>query len=153
GTGSISFGGGPGTFNDGGPATQALLQLPSGVAVDKSGNVFIADTGDNIIREVTPDGVIQTVAGDSYAAYFNRDTSEALFAEFNKPGDVAVDSSGAVWIADTTNNAVRKYSGGAVITIVGDTSASFKGDGGTADKAGLIAPTALAFDGSGNLYI
>ena len=72
GTGGTSFGGGPRTFNDGGPATQALLHLPSGVAVDKSGNVFIADTGDNMIRKVTTDGIINLFAGDSYPGYFDK---------------------------------------------------------------------------------
>lgn len=161
GNGSISFGGGPRTYNDGGPATNALLQLPSGVAVDKSGNVYIADTGDNLIRKVTTDGVINTFAGDSYPGYFDKDDNtsdnigpDAINSEFHKPQDVAVDSSGNVYIADTVNNVVRRVTtDGKIKTLVGDTSAGFKGDNGPAEKAGLISPMALAIDGSGNLYI
>ncbi len=161
GNGSISSGGGPRTYNDGGPAVNAFLHLPSGVAVDKSGNVYIADTGDNIIRKVTTDLVINTIAGDSYPGYFDKDDNtsdnvlpDAVDSEFNKPQDVAVDGAGNIYIADTVNNVVRKItSDGKIRTIVGDASAGFKGDSGPAEKAGLTTPMALVVDGSGNLYI
>src|SRR5579885_2299282 len=91
--------GGPRTFNDGGPATNALLHPPQGVAVDQSGNVYIADTGDNSIRIVTPDGIINTFAGDSYPN-FAGDAAAAVNAELHSPSDAAVDSSGNVYIAD-----------------------------------------------------
>jgi uncharacterized protein (TIGR03437 family) len=161
GNGSISFGGGPRTFNDGGPATNGLLHLPSGVAVDKSGVVYIADTGDNIIRKVGTDGIITTFAGDGYPGFYDKDDNtqddilpNAIDSEFNKPADVAVDSSGNVYIADTINNVVRKVTpSGGITLFAGDASAGFKGDDGAATSAGMIAPTALAIDSGGNVFI
>jgi uncharacterized protein (TIGR03437 family) len=161
GNGSISFGGGPRTYNDGGPATNGLLHLPSGVTVDSSGNVYIADTGDNIIRKVTTDGIINTIAGDSYPGYFDKDDNasdnigpDAINSEFNKPDDVFIDSKGNLYIADTTNQVVRRVTpDGKIATIAGDTSSGFKGDNGPATKAGLVAPMAMVVDGSGNLFI
>src|SRR4029434_1933520 len=97
------------------PVTNGLLPLPSGIAVDKNGNVYIADTGHNLIRKVTTDGIINTFAGDSFPGYFDKDDNasdnvlpDAINSEFNKPGDVAVDSSNNVYVADTTNQVVRK---------------------------------------------
>ncbi len=87
GTGAVSPGGGPSTYNDGGLAINALLRLPSGVFVDSSSNVFIADTGDNTIREVTTDGIINTIAGDSYPSFLG-DTGQAVNAELRSPEDV-----------------------------------------------------------------
>jgi uncharacterized protein (TIGR03437 family) len=155
GTGGASFGGGPRTFNDGGPATQALLHLPSGVAVDKSGNVFIADTGDNMIRKVTPDGIINLFAGDSYPGYFDKQGGTAIDSEFNKPGDVAVDSSGNVYVADTGNAVIRKIApdSSTIANFAGTGAAGYSGDNAAATSANIVAPTSIAFDGSGNLFI
>ncbi len=145
--------GGPRTYNDGGPATDGLLHLPLGVAVDNAGNVYIADTADNIIRKVDADGIITTVAGDSYASYAG-DGGNAVDAELNKPADVAVDSSGNLYIADTNNAAIRKVTKDGIINLfAGNLSIGFSGDGGDATKAGLIAPVAVAVDSSGNLFI
>src|SRR4051812_11471915 len=155
GTGQPSFGGGPGSFNDGGPATNAYMHLPMGVAVDKAGNVYIADTGDNIIRKVTTDGIINTIAGDSYPGFFDKEGGTAINSEFHKPSDVALDSAGNIYVADTTNQVVRKITPdfGGISTYAGTGAASFTGDSGAATAATMIAPMALAFDGSGNLYI
>ncbi len=145
--------GGPGTFNDGGPAANALLHLPQGVAVDKSGNVFIADTGDNRICKVTPDGTITSVAGDSLASFFG-DGGNAASAELQHPSDVAVDSSGNLYIADTANAAIRKVTtDGLINSIAGNGTIGFSGDAGFAVKAGLIAPMSVAVDSSGNVFI
>ncbi|HUI55721.1 MAG TPA: hypothetical protein VLY04_12165 [Bryobacteraceae bacterium] len=158
GTGQISPGG-PGTFNDGGLATNALLHLPSGVAVDSKNNVYIADTGDNLIREVTTDGLIHSFAGDSYGAYFG-DTGPATVAEVHSPEDVAVDSSGNIYIADTANSAIRKVTtDGNINTVAGNCAATTgcstgsTGDGGSATAATLMAPFSVAVDSSGNFYI
>ncbi len=155
GNGQTSFGGGPRTYNDGGPATEAFLHLPMGVAADKSGNIFIADTGDNSVRKVTTDGIINTFAGDSFPGYFDKQGGTAIDSEFNKPSDVAVDSSGNVYIADTANQVVRKVTpdGATISTYAGSAASGFSGDNGPADKAALTAPMALALDSSGNLYI
>src|ERR1017187_6018563 len=152
GTGVISPGGGPGAYGDGGPATSAQLHLPMGVAVDTNFNVYIADTGDNTIREVTTDGNIATVAGDSFPSY-QGDAGLAIAAELHGPEDVAVDSSGNIYIADTQNAYIRKVtSDGNINYIAGDGSIGFTGDGGYATSADLIAPFALAVDSSGNVY-
>ena len=151
----------PRTYNDGGPATNGLIHLPSGVAVDKNGNVYIADTGDNIIRKVTTDGIINTFAGDSFPGYFDKEDNasddilpDAINSEFNKPADVAVDSSNNVYVADTSNQVVRKITPeGKIKTVAGNASGGFKGDDGPATDASMIAPMALAFDSPGNMYI
>ena len=152
GDGTISPGGGPSAYGDGGPATSAQLHLPMGVAVDKTFNVYIADTGDNTIRKVTTDGNIATIAGDSFPSY-QGDAGLAIKAELHGPEDVAVDSSGNIYIADTQNAYVRKVtSDGNINYIAGDGSIGFTGDGGYATSADLIAPFALAVDSSGNVY-
>jgi uncharacterized protein (TIGR03437 family) len=152
GTGAISPGGGPSAYGDGGPATNAQLHLPMGVAVDANFNVYIADTGDNTIREVTTDGNIATIAGDSFPSY-QGDGGLAITAELHGPEDVAVDSSGNIYIADTQNAYIRKVTtDGNINYIAGDGSIGYTGDGGYATSAGLVAPFALAVDSSGNVY-
>ena len=152
GDGTISPGGGPSAYGDGGPAISAQLHLPMGVAVDTNFNVYIADTGDNTIREVTADGNIATIAGDSFPSY-QGDAGLAIKAELHGPEDVAVDSSGNVYIADTQNAYIRKVtSDGNINYIAGDGSIGFSGDGGYATSADLIAPFALTVDSSGNVF-
>ena len=143
----------PFTFNDGGPATNGLLHQPMGVAVDSNGNVYIADTGDNIIRKVTTDGNIATIAGIGYPS-FSGDAAAAVNAELQSPQDVAVDSSGNVYIADTYYSHIRKItSDGNINSIVGNGTIGSTGDGGVATKAGMIAPISMAVDSAGNIYI
>jgi len=102
GTGSAGYSG------DGGAATSALLNAPYDVAVDRSGNLFIADTGNNVIREVVQaTGDIVTVAGTGTAGY-SGDGGLATSAQLTGPDGVAVDASGDLFIADTGNNCIRK---------------------------------------------
>jgi len=101
GTGSAGFGG------DGGPALAAQLNSPGGVAVDRHGDIYIADTGNNRLRVITPDGNIQTVAGTG-AADFDGDGGPAVSAVFNAPTALVIDFAGSIWMADTGNNRVRK---------------------------------------------
>lgn len=153
GNGGISQGGGPGNYNDGGPATNALMHLPQGVAVDSSGNVYIADTGDNIIRKVTTDGNITTIVGDSYPGFLG-DTTAASGAELHTPSDVAVDSSGNIYIADSANEAIRKVTtDGNINSIAGNQTVGYSGDDGLATSAGLYSPISVAVDSSGNVYL
>ncbi len=150
--------GGAGTYNDGGLATNALLRLPGGVAADTNGNVYIADTGDNLIRKVTTDGLINSIAGDSYGSY-KGDAGPAITAELHTPEDVAVDTSGNVYIADSANAVIRKittdgninYIAGNVSTTTGPTI-GYSGDGAAANLAGLVTPFALALDSSGDIF-
>jgi uncharacterized protein (TIGR03437 family) len=150
GNGTIGY---VGAVGDGGPANQAQLQLPSGVAVDSNGNVYIADTGDNLIRKVTTDGYIATIVGNGYPG-FSGDAAAANQATVNKPEDVAVDSSGNIYIADTANAAIRKITtDGNINTVAGNASIGFAGDGGLATSAGLIEPYAVSVDSSGEIFI
>jgi len=144
---------GPGSFGDGGTATDARLRQPTGLAVNSSGVVYIADTGDNIVRKVTSDGLISLVAGDGFAS-FAGDLGPATAAELNHPGDLAFDSSGNIYIADTGNARIRKItSDGNINTIAGAGAQSSTGDGAAATKATLYAPMSVSLDGSNNIYI
>jgi uncharacterized protein (TIGR03437 family) len=144
---------GPGSFGDGGTATDATLHLPTGLAVDKSGTLFIADTGNNAVRKVGTDGIIQLVAGDSYASYAG-DGGSGPSAELHSPTDVAVDSAGNTYISDTANAAIRKVdTGGIITTFAGNAKIGTSGDGGAATSASLVAPLAVAVDSAGNLYL
>jgi uncharacterized protein (TIGR03437 family) len=130
----------PGFSGDGGPATAAQLNTPTGVAVDLAGNLFIADSVNNRIRKVFPNGTIGTVAGNGNAAFFG-DGGNALAAALHAPQGVAVDTGGNVYVADTLDHRVRKIDGGGTITTVAGNDGS------------LNLPAAVAADAAGNLYI
>jgi trimeric autotransporter adhesin len=140
-------------FSNGVSATTAALQFPQGVAVDSKGNVFIADTANNCIREVSG-GTIATVAGTtSPTPGFSGDGGPATSASLSSPQGVAVDSGGNVYIADTGNGRIRKVSGGTIATIAGSGSFRFSGDGNPANAATLSDPQRVAVDSQGNVYI
>ena len=145
GTGEQGFGG------DGGPATSALLDSPQGIAVDGAGNLYIADSGNHRIREVTA-GVIATIAGTGTCGY-SGDGGPAAAAALCLPTAVAVDSAGGVYIADTNNYRIRKIAGTAISTVAGNGVQSFSGDGGLATTAGLDSPFGVAVDSNLNIYI
>jgi sugar lactone lactonase YvrE len=149
--GTSSFG-----YNgDGGPATSANLYHPDGVAVDASGNLFIADTYDSRIREVVKaTGAINTIAGTGSTG-FSGDGGPATSAMLNAPFGVAVDASGNVFFTDQGNNRVREVvkATGAIITVAGTGSASYNGDNIPATSAMLNQPNGVAVDGSGNLFV
>jgi trimeric autotransporter adhesin len=103
-----------GYSGDGGPATDAQLNAPSALAVDSAGNLYIADTNNNVIRQVTPDGIITTVAGNGSQGY-SGDGGPATSAALNQPNAVAVDASGALYISDVGNSRLRTVSPAGVI--------------------------------------
>jgi sugar lactone lactonase YvrE len=144
-------GGGNGALGDGGPATSASLAWPQGVAVDSSGNLYIADTNYDFIRKVSG-GTITTVAGNNIWGY-SGDGGPATSASLNFPYGVAVDSAGNVYIADWQNNRIRKVSGGTITTVAGNGFYRYSGDSGPATSASLNQPTGVAVDSFGNLYI
>ena len=149
GTGEAGFAG------DGGSATLAELNAPRGVAVDATGNVYVADTGNNRVRVVAPDGtMIQTIAGVGSAG-FSGEGGPASSAQLRSPQAVVLDASGDLFIADTGNNCVRLVANGVIQTVVAPPSATAIGigDGGLASSARLRAPMGLALDSNGNLYI
>ena len=154
---TIAGNGGAGFGGDGSSATSASLYAPSGVWVDSGGNVYIADTKNNRVREVTAatPRVIQTIAGNGTAG-FSGDGLNPQVASLNYPFGVALDSSGNVYIADTSNNRIRKVvMGGSptISTVAGTGVSGFSGDGSAPTAAQLSGPLGIAFDGAGNLYI
>jgi sugar lactone lactonase YvrE len=133
-------------------AISVPLDKPGGLAFDTAGNLYIADTGDNMVREVNVDGVISTVAGDGEQG-FGGDGGAATSALLDAPIAVAVDLNGNIYIADKHNNRIREVSGGVIATIAGTGVAGFSGDGGAATSAMLAGPSAIAIDSKGNIYI
>jgi uncharacterized protein (TIGR03437 family) len=146
-----------GFTGDAGQATSADLNSPLSVAVDSSGNVYISDTVNNVIRKVTTDGKIKTVVGNYGLGFgFGGDNGAPTSAVFNYPGPTALDSSGNLYIVDTLNNRVRKvtWSANVIRTLAGNNGAGgYSGDGGLATLASLNGPRGLAVDSAGNVYI
>ena len=146
-----------GDSGDGGQATSATLRGPQGVCLDSNGNIFIADTANHKIRKVTVStGLITTVAGNG-DPLFGGDGDAATSASLKLPEDVAVDSSGNIFIADTGNGRIRKITAGTgiIMTIAGtsDTSNRYTRTTYEATKFFLIGPTGVAVDTSGNVFI
>jgi len=142
-----------GYAGDGAAATNAELNDPTGVALDASGNLYFSDTGNNVIREVTTNGIITTVAGNGTQGYFG-DGGQATNAELGFPEGVAVDASGNLFIADSANNRVRELgTNGIITTVAGNGTQGFSGDGAAATNAELNDATGVAFDAFDNLYI
>ena len=142
--------GGGSSFGDNGPATSAQLYAPQGVAVDSSGNVYIADTFHSCVRKVS-NGVITTVAGNGWWM-FAGDNGPATSAQLD-PRGVALDSSGNLYILDYGNFRIRKVSNGVISTVAGNGTRGFSGDNGPATSAQLNYSFAIALDSAGNLYI
>ncbi|MBM3280935.1 MAG: hypothetical protein FJY95_23085 [Candidatus Handelsmanbacteria bacterium] len=137
---------------DGGVATNASINSPAGVAVDKAGNIYIADSGNHRVRKVDPTGIITTVAGSSSWGY-DGDGGVATQAKLKEPADVAVDRDGTLYIADLGNNRIRRVDAitGVITTIAGSGGRKFNQDG-PAQAAGMN-PKGIALDGKGGLLI
>jgi sugar lactone lactonase YvrE len=138
---------------DGGPATEAQLISPIGVAVDAAGNLFIVDGGNYRVRRVSPDGIITTVAGTG-AVGSSGDGGPATQARLKGPYDVKVDAAGNLFISDRDDYRVRKVTPeGIITTVAGTGKGQLSGVGGPATSAGLRGPHGLAVDAAGNLFI
>jgi RHS repeat-associated protein len=148
GTGQEGFSG------DGGPATEAKLYDPVGVAIDATGNLYIVDATIHTVRKVDAKGTITTVAG-SRGCGFSGDGGPATEAFLCRPHGVAVDTTGNLYIADSSNRCVRKVDAkGTITTFAGiGTSMGYSGDGGPATEARLSYPLRVAADAAGNVYI
>ncbi|MEO8126253.1 MAG: hypothetical protein ABI822_04120 [Bryobacteraceae bacterium] len=143
----------PGFSGDGDQALKAALGAPNGVAMDSKGNLYIADTLNLRIRKVDPSGIITTVAGNGKFR-IAPDNTPAANAFLLQPEDVAMDSAGNLYIADTQTNRVAKVTpAGAPITFAGTGQYGFGGDGGPANKAFLTAPRGLAAAADGSVFI
>ena len=152
---TVAGNGTSGFTGDGGLATSAELNGPTGIAVDNAGDIYIADQSNNRVREViAATGVIMTVAGNG-AQGFSGDGGAATSAAMYSPTDLALDGAGSLYISDNANNRIRKVviSTGVITTVAGNGTAGFAGDGAAATSAALNQPAGLAFDTSGNLYI
>ena len=136
---------------DYGPATSALLNAPTGVAVDSVGNLYIADSANYRIRKIS-NGEITTVAGNGTPS-FGGDSGPATSAQLYGPTGVAADSAGNLYIADHDNQRIRKVSNGVITTVAGNGTFGFSGDNGPATSAQLNYPAGAAVDSAGNLYI
>jgi len=146
GDGTMAFGG------DGGPATAAQIYYPAAVAVDASGNVFIADCFNNRIRKVDASGIISTVAGNGTGGY-GGDGGPATDAMIKHPQGIAVDADGTLYIGDLQNNRLRKVSpAGIITTVAGMGTPGFSGDGGHATAALVHSPAGVTISPSGVVY-
>ncbi len=143
---------GLGSGGDGGPATGATFALPSGIAVDKDGNLYIADPPAGRIRKVTPAGIISTIAGNG-SLTSSGDGGPATQAGLGNPLNVAVDNLGNLYLTEQSTFRVRKVNSAGIITRVAGSSIGFSGDGGPATQAAFGDLRGLAADQAGNLYI
>jgi len=151
---TVAGNGALGFTGDTGPATSAEMRAPFDVAVDGAGNLYIAEGASQRIRKVSAaTGIITTVAGNGTPGYAG-DNGPATVAELNNPNGVATDGGGNLYIADATNNTVRKVTpAGTITTVAGNGTAGFSGDGGAATSAALHDPAGVLVDSAGNLYI
>ncbi len=150
---TIAGNGTAGYSGDGGPALQASLNFPAGLALDGENNLFIADRNNHRIRKVTPDGVITTVAGTGIAG-FEGDNVPALQAPLHHPSDVEVAPNGDIYFSDRSNHRIRKVDkDGIITTVAGQGQLGFGGDFGLAVNALLKYPFGISLDQKGNLYI
>lgn len=147
GNGTASYSG------DGGPATAAEINMPTGITIDDTGNLYIADWANNRIRKVNTAGVIRTVAGTGTAG-FSGDGGPATAAKTNVAGGVAFDGSGNMYICDDGNYRIRMVNTlGVISTIAGTGVVGYSGDGGPATAAELSYPVRVCADAAGNIYI
>jgi uncharacterized protein (TIGR03437 family) len=150
-----NFSAGPGFGGDGGQANVAQLFAPAGLAMDSSGNLYISDNKNNRIRKVTSAGVITTVVDSNGNPGFAGNGGLATQAHLTGPRGLAMDGNGALYIADTGSNMIRKVVAGTITLVAGSTNGlpGFSGDGGQATNAQLHGPTSVAVDTCGNVYI
>ena len=150
---TVAGNGTPGYSGDGGVASSAELNDPSDVATDSSGNLYIVEYLGARVRKVSPGGIITTVAGNGTSGY-SGDGGPATSAELSGPIGIAVDSAGNLYIADQYNNRIRMVNlNGTIVTVAGNGTSGFSGDGGAATGAKLNYPATIALDSSGSLYI
>lgn len=140
-----------GTGNQDGTRFSARFNGPSGVAVDSSGNLYVADARNYTIRKITPQGVVTTLAGK--AGQPGSDDGVGANARFGWPGSVAIDPSGNIIVADPPNHTIRKISPGGTVTTIAGTAGLDGSNDGNGAAARFFGPEGVAVDGSGNVYV
>jgi streptogramin lyase len=147
-----TFAGSPGQLGGSdGTGSSARFNRPNGLAMDGSGNLYVADTGNNTIRKISPAGAVTTLAGT--AGQGGNSDGTGANARFNQPRGVSVDGTGNVYVADSNNNTVRKVTpGGVVTTLAGNPNQNGSADG-TGSAARFNGPVGVAVDGAGNVYV
>jgi uncharacterized protein (TIGR03437 family) len=150
---STFAGNGIGGFaGDRGPATAARLSSFLTLAIDAAGSIYLADTFNNRIRQITPDGIINTIAGSGTAGFLG-DGGPPAAARLTQPYAVTIDPSGTLYISDTNNNRIRRVKDGAITTIAGTGVAGYDGEGSDATTKQLNFPQGISVDAAGNLYV
>jgi sugar lactone lactonase YvrE len=132
-----------------GDALRAQFNTPSGIAIDRKGNIIVADTSNNRIRKISADGKVTTLAGSGSAGYKDGPASEA---QFDGPIGIAVDAQGSVVVADAYNDRIRKVSADGMVTTVAGTSSQGLQDGNAA-TATFDTPSGVAVDSKGNIFV
>ncbi len=136
-----------------GTGADARFYYPSGVAADKTGNLYVADTFDNAIRQISPGAVVTTLAGTLTWYNYGSADGTGSAARFRYPDRVAVDGAGYLYVTDSGNNTIRKIAPGGVVTTLAGTAGITGSVDGTGGYAQFADPTGIAVDGTGNLYV
>lgn len=134
-----------------GPGSAARFHCPQGIALDAVGNIYVADSGNNTIRKITPTGFVTTLAGQAGTVGSDDGTGNA--ARFNYPNSVAVDNSGNVYVADLYNNTIRKITSNGVVTTLAGLAGEFGKANGIGTNALFNVPVSVAVDSSGNVFV
>jgi sugar lactone lactonase YvrE len=135
--------------NADGTNSDARFDSPYGIAADRAGNVYVADTYNNAIRKVTPAGVVTTLAGGTYGSADGTNSE----AQFNNPYAVAADNAGFVYVADTYNDTIRKIDPAGLVTTLAGRAGAYGTEDGVGSRARFAAPAGLAVDSAGNIYV
>ena len=134
-----------------GTGTNAVFNSPVGLAADRSGNLYVADAGNAVIRQITPAGVVTTLAGaPGHAGYADGTGTNAWF---NWPVGVAVDTTGTVYVADFNNTVIRRVTAAGAVTTLAGTAGIFGSADGTGGAAHFFYPSGVAVDSTGNVYV
>jgi sugar lactone lactonase YvrE len=134
-----------------GAGTSAQFSAPSGIAVDKANNLYVADTNNNTIRKVTPEGVVSTLAGK--AQVIGSADGSGANATFQAPADIAIDTAGNLYVADTYNHTIRKISSTGIVTTLAGSAGVSGSDDGQGAAARFLYPKGVAVDAGGNIYV